>query len=196
MCSRDPMTPMRMTVARDATRTAFRRPDSTRNVAPSYRDDAVSASSVGRVEVRRRTRDLGGHGRARGRRRVSDSASRHGRAAPGGGSGYESHPRCEQGTYPHPTHTLAVDSGVGQAQQEGRRSVQGVVEDRLEGVPESRIGDQLRGSPAGRPSSATGRCGRTGRTRPRGAGRGSGWPASGRSAHRSVRARRADGADS
>src|SRR5687768_3475753 len=36
-------------VASAATRTALRRPDRTRNVAPSYRDDAVSASNVGSV---------------------------------------------------------------------------------------------------------------------------------------------------
>src|SRR6476660_2072350 len=40
-------TPTRTTVARVATRTALRRPDSTRNGAPSYRDGAVSAPSVG-----------------------------------------------------------------------------------------------------------------------------------------------------
>src|SRR6478735_3278605 len=42
-------TPTRTTVARVATRTALRRPDSTRNGAPSYRDDAVSAPSDGRA---------------------------------------------------------------------------------------------------------------------------------------------------
>ena len=41
-----PRTPTRTIVARVATRTAFRRPDSTRNVAPSYRDGAVSAPSA------------------------------------------------------------------------------------------------------------------------------------------------------
>ena len=44
--------PTRMIVARDAMRTAVRRPDSTRNGAPSYRDGAVSAPSVGRAAVR------------------------------------------------------------------------------------------------------------------------------------------------
>jgi hypothetical protein len=43
------MTLMSMIVARRATKTALRRPDSTRNGAPSYRDGAVSAPSVGGV---------------------------------------------------------------------------------------------------------------------------------------------------
>src|SRR6187397_800960 len=42
-------TPTRTIVARVATKTALRRPDSTRNVAPSYRDDAVSTPSDGRA---------------------------------------------------------------------------------------------------------------------------------------------------
>src|SRR4051794_13310200 len=41
--------PTRTIVAMVAARTALRRPDSTRNVPPSYRDDAQSAPSVGQV---------------------------------------------------------------------------------------------------------------------------------------------------
>src|SRR4029079_3181052 len=58
-------TPTRTIVARVATRTALRRPESTRNVAPSYRDGAVSAPSDGRAAAVTAATGLGACGRGR-----------------------------------------------------------------------------------------------------------------------------------
>src|SRR6185312_5629721 len=83
-----PRTPTRTIVARVATRTALRRPDSTRNVSPSYRDDAVSAPSDGRAAAVTVATGLGACGRDVIRRRDGDLVSRHVPRDAGGRSGY------------------------------------------------------------------------------------------------------------
>src|SRR6476660_4103460 len=81
-------TPTRMIVARVATRTALRRPDSTRNVAPSYRDDAVSAPSDGRAAAVTVAAGLGARGRGRHPATWCGLAPRHVPRGTGGRSGY------------------------------------------------------------------------------------------------------------
>jgi hypothetical protein len=51
----EPAVERMMIAERRATKAALRRPDRTRNVAPSYRIDAVSASNVGSVGPERTT---------------------------------------------------------------------------------------------------------------------------------------------
>ena len=81
-----------------------------------------------------------------------------------------------------------------QPRQERRGPVQGVVEDRLERVPEARVGHQLGVRERGRRPPAAARSARTGPTRPTAAGPGSGSPASGaiRASVRSGRAGRVE----
>src|SRR3954451_15387907 len=127
--------PMRMAAANVATRTAFRRPDSTRNGAPSCRDGAVSAPNDGRVA-----------GSPPATCMVEAGDRVVGRAAPGGGTGYE--PKLEVATRspgpgPPRVNRDAMPSGGREAPEEGCGAIEGVVEDRLEGVPEPGIGDEL-----------------------------------------------------
>ncbi len=182
--------PTRMIVARIAMRTALRRPDSTRNGAPSYRNDAVSTSSDGRVAGRPP------------RRRWVLADDRYGRRRPGGPTRIRAAGDADRDlstARPHASQGVAGDgpaSARRKALQEGRGAVEGVVEDRLEGVSEARVGHEFRVAPGAARPPAAGRSWRTGRTRPTAAGPGSGWPASGRSGRRSARAIRADGAGS